>query len=103
VVLVNEGTASASEIVAGALQDSERAVVVGTTTFGKGSVQEVVPLLDASAVKLTTAAYLTPEGHNINGKGIDPDVKVDADPGVQRQRAVEILKGIVLSVNETQG
>ena len=103
VVLVNEGTASASEIVAGALQDSERAVVVGTTTFGKGSVQEVVPLLDASAVKLTTAAYLTPKGHNINGKGIDPDVQVDSDPVVQKQRAVEILKGIVLSVNETQG
>jgi carboxyl-terminal processing protease len=103
VVLVNGGTASASEIVAGALQDSARAVIVGTTTYGKGSVQEVVPLLDASALKLTTAAYLTPKGRNINGKGLDPDVKVDADPDVQRQRAVEILKGIVLSVNETQG
>lgn len=103
VVLVNEGTASASEIVAGALQDSDRAIVVGTTTFGKGSVQEVLPLLDASAVKLTTAAYLTPDGRSINGKGIDPDVEVDADAVVQRQRAVEILRGIVLSVNESQG
>jgi carboxyl-terminal processing protease len=103
VVLVNEGTASASEIVAGALQDSDRGVVVGTTTFGKGSVQEVVPLMDASALKLTTAAYLTPKGTNINGKGIDPDVQVDAEAVVQRQRAVEILKGIVLSVNEAQG
>jgi carboxyl-terminal processing protease len=59
--------------------------------------------MDASALKLTTAAYLTPDGRNINGKGLDPDVKVDAEPVVQRQRAVEILKGIVLSVNESQG
>jgi carboxyl-terminal processing protease len=103
VVLVNEGTASASEIVAGALQDRDRAIVVGTTTFGKGSVQEVIPLLDASALKLTTAAYLTPEGRNINGKGIDPDVQVDAEPVVQRERAIEILKGVVLSVNDARG
>ena len=98
VVLVNENTASASEIVAGALQDNERAVVVGSTTFGKGSVQEVVPLSDASALKLTTAAYLTPDGTDIDGNGIEPDVEVSGDrPIAQRSRAVEILKGIVLS------
>ena len=98
VVLVNGNTASASEIVAGALQDNERAVVVGSTTFGKGSVQEVIPLSDASALKLTTAAYLTPDGTDINGEGIEPDVEVPGDkPGEQRLRAFEILKGIVLS------
>jgi carboxyl-terminal processing protease len=103
VVLVNEGTASASEIVAGALQDTDRGIVVGTTTFGKGSVQEVIPLVDASAIKLTTAAYVTPEGRNIHGRGIKPDVRVEAEAVVQRQRAVEILRGIVLSVNESRG
>ena len=98
VVLVNGNTASASEIVAGALQDSERAVIIGSTTFGKGSVQEVIPLSDASALKLTTAAYLTPDGTDINGNGIEPDVEVSADQRfAQRQRAVEILQGIVLS------
>lgn len=103
VVLVNEGTASASEIVAGALQDRERAVLIGTTTYGKGSVQEVVPLTDSSALKLTIAAYLTPDGHDINGHGIDPDVKVDDVSSVQRARAVEILKGIVISTTGAQG
>lgn len=103
VVLVNEGTASASEIVAGALQDSERAMVIGTTTYGKGSVQEVVPLADSSALKLTIAAYLTPSGRNIDGNGIAPDVEVDGAAGVQRERAVEILKGIVISTTGAQG
>lgn len=98
VVLVNGNTASASEIVAGALQDSDRAVVVGSTTFGKGSVQEVIPLSDASALKLTTASYLTPDGTDINGNGIEPDVEVPEDKRLaQRRRAVEILQGIVLS------
>jgi carboxyl-terminal processing protease len=103
VVLVNEGTASASEIVAGALQDRDRAVLIGATTYGKGSVQDVVPLGDDSALKFTTAAYLTPSGHNINGKGIAPDVEVDGAPSVQFDRAVEILKGIVLSELGAQG
>lgn len=103
VVLVNEGTASASEIVAGALKDRDRAVLIGTTTFGKGSVQEIIPLPDASAVKFTTAAYLTPNGKNINGKGISPDVEIDASPDVQFDRAVEVLQGIVLSGSGAPG
>lgn len=103
VVLVNEGTASASEIVAGALQDRERAMIIGTTTYGKGSVQEVVPLTDSSALKLTIAAYFTPNGSDINGDGIDPDVEVDDTAAVQRARAVEILKGIVISESGAQG
>jgi carboxyl-terminal processing protease len=103
VVLVNEGTASASEIVAGALQDRERAVLVGTTTYGKGAVQEIIPLLDSSALKLTTAAYLTPSGRDINGAGIEPDVVIDAGHAAQRARAVEILEGIVLSTSGSQG
>ncbi|MFN2587686.1 MAG: S41 family peptidase [Actinomycetota bacterium] len=102
VVLVNEGTASASEIVAGALQDQERATLIGTTTYGKGSVQEVVRLRDASALKLTTAAYLTPDGRDINGSGIEPDVEV-AETTEQKDRAVEILKGIIISTDGAQG
>lgn len=103
VVLVNSGTASASEIVAGALQDRGRAIIVGTRTYGKGSVQEIVPLLDSSALKLTTATYLTPSGHDINGSGIEPDVVVDASASIQRSRAIEILNGIVLSTTGAQG
>jgi len=103
VVLVNEGTASASEIVAGALQDRDRAILIGSTTFGKGSVQEVFPLGDASALKFTTGAYETPAGHDINGKGIEPDVEVAAEPIVQKSRAIEILKGIVISTTGAQG
>jgi carboxyl-terminal processing protease len=76
VVLVNEGTASASEIVAGALQDHKRAVIMGTTTFGKGSVQTVLPLDDKTGIKITTALYYTPNGRSIQAKGIEPDVTV---------------------------
>jgi carboxyl-terminal processing protease len=103
VVLVNEGTASASEIVTGALQDTNRAVVVGTDTYGKGSVQEVLPLADSSALKLTIGAYFTPEGQKINGTGIEPDVEVDSDPATQKERAKEILQGIIISANGAQG
>ena len=103
VVLVNEGTASASEIVTGALQDTNRAVVVGTTTYGKGSVQEVLPLSDASALKLTIGAYFTPSHQLINGHGIEPDIEVDANPETQKERAKEILQGIIISANGAQG
>jgi carboxyl-terminal processing protease len=77
VVLVNGGSASASEIVAGALQDHKRAVLVGTQTFGKGSVQSILPLGSAGGIKLTTARYFTPSGRSIQAKGIVPDVVVE--------------------------
>jgi carboxyl-terminal processing protease len=77
VVLVNGGSASASEIVAGALQDHKRALILGTRTFGKGSVQTILPLNNTSAIKLTTARYYTPSGRSIQAKGIDPDIIIE--------------------------
>ncbi len=96
VVLVDGGTASAAEVVAAALQDRSRAVVVGSRTYGKGSVQEPSLLPDGSAIEFTIGRYLTPTGRVIDGRGVEPDVFVDATatPEVAEQRALEVLRGL---------
>jgi len=109
VILVNQGSASASEIVAGALQDYGRAVIMGSKTFGKGSVQTIIPLDDGSGIRLTTARYYTPKGRTIHEKGIQPDIplptvekvpqtmageQTGADPHLDR--ALEQLKGMTI-------
>jgi len=86
IILVNGGSASASEIVAGALQDLNRAIILGTTTFGKGSVQTIIPLSDGSALKLTTARYYTPSGRVIQENGIKPDILVEMKPLDKNQK-----------------
>jgi carboxyl-terminal processing protease len=91
VVLINEGSASASEIVAGALKDQKRAVVVGTKSFGKGSVQTIIPLEDGSALRLTTALYYTPSGQTINEKGIVPDIVVK-EPEAPAGKSLQALR-----------
>lgn len=95
VVLVNGGSASASEIVAGALQDHNRAVIMGQQTFGKGSVQTILPLGNSTAIKLTTARYFTPKGRSIQAKGITPDIPLDdgaSDRGALKLREADLTK-----------
>ena len=98
VVLINQGSASASEIVAGALQDHKRAIIMGTKSFGKGSVQTIIPSGDDVALKLTTALYFTPSGRSIQKTGIDPDILVEQ--GVltkteEKRRKESDLKGAI--------
>jgi len=109
VVMVNEGTASAAEIVAGALQDNGRALIIGTKTFGKASVQTVIPLADGFALKLTTARYYTPNGRSIQAEGIKPDVVVkltrpseDAEEGSDERIREKDLKGHIKPAKEDQ-
>lgn len=108
VVLVNEGSASASEIVAGALQDHRRAVIMGQETFGKGSVQTIVPVNETTALKLTTARYFTPNGRSIQAEGIVPDIVLEnvmltrGDDGPARVREADLARHLK-NGNETDG
>jgi carboxyl-terminal processing protease len=108
VLLINGGSASASEIVAGALQDHRRAIIMGTRSFGKGSVQTVIPLGLNGAMRLTTARYFTPSGRSIQGLGIDPDIKVEAAtveqaaPATPGRREAD-LRGALANPNEENG
>ncbi|MDL4814590.1 S41 family peptidase [Actinomadura opuntiae] len=97
VVLVDAGTASAAEVVAGSLRDRDRAVIIGSRTYGKGSVQQSVRLSDGSAIELTVGRYRTPGGRNLDGVGIEPDVAVSADrpPSEAEQRGRTVLRGLL--------
>lgn len=95
VVLINDGSASASEILAGALQDHKRAIIMGEKSFGKGSVQSVIPFAKYGAIRLTTARYYTPSGRSIQAKGIEPDIEV-------KPAKVELLNFDGLTISEAE-
>ena len=94
VLLINEKSASASEILAGAIKDRKAGIIIGKKTFGKGTIQNMIPLLNGSLIKLTTAEYLTPNYTSIHGLGIEPDIIVDntQDKDLQLERAIQLLK-----------
>lgn len=94
-VLVNQGSASASEIVAGALKDHRRATIIGTPTFGKGSVQTIIPLSEGHAIKLTTSRYYTPSGMSIHARGVTPDVVVERGPDGEDAQLASALAALV--------
>jgi carboxyl-terminal processing protease len=105
VVLVDAGTASAAEVVAGALQDRDRAVIVGSRTYGKGSVQQPIQLADGTAIEITIAKYYTPSGQSVDGVGIRPDIDVASTAGsdVALDRAVDVLTGILADAGTPRG
>lgn len=107
IVLINGGSASASEIVAGALQDQRRATIVGSRSFGKGSVQTIIPLAENGALRLTTALYYTPAGKSIQGKGIVPDIIVEQPlpedlAGLDTTRGESALRGHIRGEEESE-
>jgi len=104
-VLVDSGTASAAEVVAAALQDRGRAVVVGSRTYGKGSVQQPVRLSDGTAIEFTVARYFTPSGRSLDGVGVHPDVEVapDAPDAVALRRAVDVVGGVMADAGSPRG
>jgi carboxyl-terminal processing protease len=103
IVLVNAGSASASEIVAGALQDHKRAIIMGQKTFGKGSVQTILPMANEAALKLTTARYFTPSGRSIQASGIVPDIFIDQYTVEKRDDVAEVVTEANLSRHLTNG